>query len=284
MRSGKNPNMRHMGRTHKISVKWIHEQLTRDTKHLRAVYCDTKDMAADIFTKPFANPEKWAHARKLIGIFEPGEEKNYKWSAPATGTDSRKIGEARPGAPPKKKKNTEGSANAKTAKWRCIHEDSTKPRKENETLYVRIRNENGHEKSKIKIPFKATRESAGFDLASAENTTIPPYGRKLIKTGLSLLVPKGTYGRIAPRSGLALKHGLTVGAGVIDRDYRGDVGIVLFNQSPLEFKVNQGDLVAQLILEKHADTRAVSVVKDFPATERNEGGFGSTSRSQPKSK
>ena len=84
----------------------------------------------------------------------------------------------------------------------------------------------------------------------------------LVDTQISIAVPEGTYGRIAPRSGLASKFGLTVGAGVIDRDYRGIVYVLLFNLGERELEINVGDRIAQLIL-KHIATPLVSEVTDF---------------------
>ena len=92
-------------------------------------------------------------------------------------------------------------------------------------------------------------------------------------------VPIGTYGRIAPRSGLAVKHGIGVGAGVIDRDYRGEIGVVFFNHSGDKISFKQGDRVAQLILERYAyDVDVVELHKsqDLPTTARGQGGYGST--------
>jgi deoxyuridine 5'-triphosphate nucleotidohydrolase len=97
----------------------------------------------------------------------------------------------------------------------------------------------------------------------------------MLKTDIAIAVPLGTYGRVAPRSGLALKHGIDVGAGVIDEDYRGNVGVILFNHSDVDFIVAAGDRVAQLILEK-IETPDVEVVDDLSETVRGGGGFGST--------
>ena len=96
-----------------------------------------------------------------------------------------------------------------------------------------------------------------------------------MKTGLSISFPVGLYARIAPRSGLALKKFIAVGAGVVDSDYRGDVGVVLFNHGDQEFQVKMGDRIAQLILEK-IDTPPVEEVQGHDSTVRGSGGFGST--------
>jgi deoxyuridine 5'-triphosphate nucleotidohydrolase len=125
------------------------------------------------------------------------------------------------------------------------------------------------------IPSRGSPLSAGYDLSSAESTIIKAGGKGIVKTDLSVACPEGTYGRIAPRSGLAVKKFIDVGAGVVDADYRGPVGVVLFNFGEEDFVVNQGDRVAQLILEKisMADTVTVEELTD---TERGAGGFGST--------
>lgn len=126
-------------------------------------------------------------------------------------------------------------------------------------------------------PRRGTPLAAGFDLASAYDGIVPARGKWLAKTDLAIVLPKGTYGRLAPRSGLAWKYALDVGAGVIDADYRGNVGVILFNHSDEEFVVHQGDRVAQLILEQVSMVDAVECNRDqLETTERGEGGYGST--------
>ena len=128
-------------------------------------------------------------------------------------------------------------------------------------------------------PTKATQFAAGFDLCALTGCTIEARCRMLVKTGLSIQVPVGTYGRIAPRSGLALKNGIDVMAGVIDADYRGDVGVVLINLGSAPFTVNAGDRIAHLILEKIEMNVPIEEVFDdsgLSPTTRGEGGFGST--------
>ena len=126
-----------------------------------------------------------------------------------------------------------------------------------------------------RAPVKGSEQAAGFDLFSAEAVVIKPGGRACVKTDLQLAVPPGCYGRIAPRSGLALKHGIDVGAGVVDSDYRGNVAALLFNFGAEDFCVSCGDRVAQLILEKicHAQLVEVSIMDE---TVRGDSGFGST--------
>ena len=117
--------------------------------------------------------------------------------------------------------------------------------------------------------------AAGFDLAAAEAYTVKAGGKAIVMTGLSIAIPSGTYARIAPRSGLAAKKMIQVGAGVVDYDYRGEVGVVLFNHGSEDFEIAVGDRVAQLVLEKVAMGPAVEV-EELEATERGAGGFGST--------
>ncbi|XP_062100636.1 deoxyuridine 5'-triphosphate nucleotidohydrolase-like [Humulus lupulus] len=124
-------------------------------------------------------------------------------------------------------------------------------------------------------PSRASPLSAGYDLSSATETKVPARGKALVPTDLSIAVAEGTYARIAPRSGLAWKHSIDVGAGVIDADYRGPVGVILFNHSDFDFEVKRGDRIAQLIIEKII-TPDVMVVDDLDATVRGTGGFGST--------
>jgi deoxyuridine 5'-triphosphate nucleotidohydrolase len=117
--------------------------------------------------------------------------------------------------------------------------------------------------------------SAGYDLSSCEALTIGAGKTALVKTGLQIACPAGTYGRVAPRSGLALKHSIDVGAGVIDADYRGEVGVILFNFGSNDFEIKEGDRIAQLVLEKIC-LADVAEVDDLEETLRGEGGFGST--------
>ena len=126
-----------------------------------------------------------------------------------------------------------------------------------------------------RAPRRATQHSAGYDLCSAVRVTVPAKNKCIVSTDLSIAVPAGTYGRIAPRSGLAVKHFIDVGAGVIDADYRGNVGVVLFNHSDIDFEVDVGDRVAQLLLEV-IQTPDVEIVNSLDTTDRGDGGYGST--------
>lgn len=121
--------------------------------------------------------------------------------------------------------------------------------------------------------------AAGLDLSAClpneQIITILPGERKLIPTGLAVALPEGTYGRIAPRSGLAFKSGLDVMAGVIDVDYRGEIGVILVNLGVDEFIVWHGARIAQLIVEQMAACTVV-VSETLPDTVRGDGAFGST--------
>eukprot|EP00276_Gloeochaete_wittrockiana_P004170 CAMPEP_0184661914 /NCGR_PEP_ID=MMETSP0308-20130426/40779_1 /TAXON_ID=38269 /ORGANISM="Gloeochaete witrockiana, Strain SAG 46.84" /LENGTH=152 /DNA_ID=CAMNT_0027103571 /DNA_START=219 /DNA_END=677 /DNA_ORIENTATION=+ len=128
---------------------------------------------------------------------------------------------------------------------------------------------------KAVLPKRGSTDAAGYDLSSAEDCIVPKRGKQLVKTGLKIAVPKEHYGRVAPRSGLAVKHFIDTGAGVIDSDYRGEVGVVLFNHSDQDFEIKTGDRIAQLILEK-ISTFDVEEVGDLDSTERGAGGYGST--------
>eukprot|EP01133_Synstelium_polycarpum_P002496 gene2496-2842_t len=125
------------------------------------------------------------------------------------------------------------------------------------------------------IPTRATTGSAGYDLSSAYELVVPARGKALAKTDLQISIPEGTYARVAPRSGLAWKNSIDVGAGVIDSDYRGNVGVILFNHSDVDFPIAAGDRIAQLILERIVTPEAIEV-DSLDETNRGEGGFGST--------
>lgn len=134
------------------------------------------------------------------------------------------------------------------------------------------------------LPVRSSALAAGYDLSSASDTIVPAQGKALIETDLAISVPQGCYGRIAPRSGLALKHHIDVGGGVIDADYRGKIGVLLFNHSSEDFKVKEGDRVAQLILEQIAADAEVIEVDELDDTVRGTSGFGSTGVSQKEEK
>lgn len=128
-----------------------------------------------------------------------------------------------------------------------------------------------------KIPTRGTPYSAGYDLYSTENFVILPGDRHLFKTGLKMEIPIGLYGRIAPRSGLAYKNGIDVLAGVIDSDYRNDVGVILINLSTDPVEIKLGDKIAQIIFETHHEQQ-FETVSSLTDTVRGTGGFGSTGK------
>lgn len=125
------------------------------------------------------------------------------------------------------------------------------------------------------LPTRGSSEAAGYDMYSIDSVTIPPFGRTLVSTGIAMTVPMGTYGQLAPRSGLAVKKGIHVGAGVIDRDYTGEVKILLMNLSGEPVEVEENERIAQLILKK-IETPEVMEVEELTDTLRGTGGFGST--------
>ena len=125
------------------------------------------------------------------------------------------------------------------------------------------------------VPRRATEMAAGYDISASEDAKIPSRGRAAVPTGVSIGLPEGTYGRIAPRSGLAYKFGIDVLAGVIDRDYRSEIFCILYNSGEHPFNIQRGDRIAQLIIEK-IETPDVALVLDLDETERGDGGFGST--------
>lgn len=129
------------------------------------------------------------------------------------------------------------------------------------------------------LPQYATPQSAGMDLRANLNeaVTLQPLERRLIPTGLHIALPAGYEAQVRPRSGLALKHGLTVlnSPGTIDADYRGEIGVVLINLSQQDFVVNDGERIAQMVIARH-EQGDFDVVEELDATERGEGGYGHT--------
>lgn len=125
------------------------------------------------------------------------------------------------------------------------------------------------------LPTRGSEGAAGYDIQSIESCVVLPGKRTVVSTGLSFELPSGVYGRIAPRSGLAVKHGIQVGAGVVDSDYRGEVKVVLFNHDVNPYVIKPGYRIAQLILER-CETPEVEEIVDATVTQRGEGGFGST--------
>lgn len=135
--------------------------------------------------------------------------------------------------------------------------------------------------STVPMPAKATEDAAGFDLCAAERVIIPAGRWKLVRTGWIMVLARGWEGQIRPRSGLALKHGITVlnAPGTIDADYRGEVGVVLMNHDLNPYTVEEGDRIAQLVIAPIANVlmeTASPQVLHLRETARGAGGFGST--------
>ena len=137
-------------------------------------------------------------------------------------------------------------------------------------------------KSDNNLPAYETSSSAGMDLRAylpEGPITLKPMQRTLVPTGLFMEIPEGYEGQVRPRSGLAIKHGITVlnTPGTIDADYRGDVKIILVNLSDTDFVINSGERVAQIVFAKCEQMEVVNV-ETLSETERGEGGFGHTGR------
>ncbi|MBO9725339.1 dUTP diphosphatase [Novosphingobium sp.] len=129
----------------------------------------------------------------------------------------------------------------------------------------------------LDLPAYATDGAAGMDVVSAEDVTLAPGARHAVATGLAMAIPPGFEIQVRPRSGLALKHGISVpnAPGTIDSDYRGELKVILINHGAKPFEILRGDRVAQLVLAPV--TRAAWLtVDELESTERGEGGFGST--------
>jgi|SRR3989344_5167074 len=137
-----------------------------------------------------------------------------------------------------------------------------------------------------KIPTKGTENSAGFDLYACEKINIKARSHNIVQTGIAMKICNldimnisyfSVYGRIAPRSGLALKFGIDVGAGVIDNDYRGSIGVILFNHNDIDYNIEIGDRIAQLIPTLYLNISAHEVFS-LDQTTRGNSGFGSTGK------
>lgn len=136
-------------------------------------------------------------------------------------------------------------------------------------------------KSGFELPAYATPQSAGVDLKAhiEEAVNLAPMQRMVIPTGLCIALPVGYEAQVRPRSGLALKHGITVlnAPGTIDADYRGEIGVILINLSDKDFTINPGERIAQLVLAKHEqiDWKLTDILDE---TERGAGGYGHTGK------
>ncbi len=130
------------------------------------------------------------------------------------------------------------------------------------------------------IPSKATSGACGYDLFcyTDKPVTILPMEKEMIHTGIKVKLPRYSYGRVAPKSGLTWKKFVDIGAGVIDEDYRGEVMVIVFNFSKEPVTFNKGEKVAQLIIEKIVPTKPIIYEpgQELDITDRNEKGFGST--------
>lgn len=128
-----------------------------------------------------------------------------------------------------------------------------------------------------KMPSYAHPGDAGVDLYAAKDTVIPPHGRALVPTGLKIAIPDGYEGQVRPKSGLALKHGITVlnTPGTVDAPYRGEVCVILFNSSDKEYMAKSGEKIAQMVFCK-VENAEFELADELPDTDRGEGGFGST--------
>ena len=131
----------------------------------------------------------------------------------------------------------------------------------------------------LQLPTYATEQSAGMDLSAAlaEAIELGPGDRAMVPTGLSIALPPGYEAQIRPRSGLAVKHGVTVlnTPGTIDADYRGEIKVILINHGHEPFTIERGMRIAQMVVERY-ETVGWEVVKSLEETDRGEGGFGST--------
>lgn len=143
-----------------------------------------------------------------------------------------------------------------------------------ERIKVKIINRSGHE-----LPAYETPSSAGMDVRAnlKEPVTLAPLERALIPTGLSIQLPQGHECQIRPRSGLALKHGISIvnAPGTVDADYRGEIGVILINLSNEPFTVNDGDRICQMVITDYTHVEWESVDR-LDRTERGDGGFGHT--------
>jgi dUTP pyrophosphatase len=147
--------------------------------------------------------------------------------------------------------------------------------REDEMISVKIKRDAAA--SGIPLPVYATPGSAGMDLRASESASLEPGEYKAVATGLFLEIPEGFEGQIRPRSGLALKHGVTLlnAPGTIDSDYRGEVRVILVNHGRTTFAVEPGNRIAQIVFAKTIRAN-LSLNDELSGTDRAEGGFGST--------
>ena len=127
------------------------------------------------------------------------------------------------------------------------------------------------------LPSKGSPFSAGLDIYCPEEVTLYPFQQRLVKTGLKVILPIGTYGRIAPRSGLALNQNIWINGGVIDPDFTGELGVIIMNMGPIPYTIKKDAKFCQLICEKIALPK-IEETKTIPITQRGKSGFGSTDK------
>ena len=129
-----------------------------------------------------------------------------------------------------------------------------------------------------KIPQKSEPGAAGYDLYSTEDYILQPNERRLFKTDVSMRIPSGYYGQIAPRSGLALKNGIAVFGGIVDESYSGNIGVILKNFGVLPLEIKKHDRIAQLLFIRCNNQFEFTQVDTLPESQRGDGGFGSSGR------
>ena len=127
------------------------------------------------------------------------------------------------------------------------------------------------------VPTRGSKGAAGFDLYSREPWRLFPGERHLFSTGIAMQVPDFCFGHICPRSSLAMK-GIDVMAGVVDSDYRGDIGVLLINHSDSPVEISTGDRIAQMVIQSHNGFLHTAVVDELDDTDRGDGGYGSTGK------
>ncbi|KAK4239697.1 dUTPase-like protein [Achaetomium macrosporum] len=176
-----------------------------------------------------------------------------------------------PTSPPAKRVKTDGGDRANETETMDSSDGAAKQQQELQPPPLLIKKLS----AKARLPTRGSAFAAGYDLYASQDATIPARGKALVETDISIAVPAGTYGRVAPRSGLAAKHFIDTGAGVIDADYRGPVKVLLFNHGEADFEVKEGDRIAQLVIER-IYTPEVVEVQELDTSVRGAGGFGST--------
>ncbi|KAF2968732.1 hypothetical protein GQX73_g4828 [Xylaria multiplex] len=174
-----------------------------------------------------------------------------------------------PNSPPPKRVKTDNNSNNSITDTMAENGSTSVPVEQSPPLLIKKLSD------KARLPTRGSAFAAGYDMYSSQAATVPARGKVLVDTDIAIAVPAGTYGRIAPRSGLASKHSIQTGAGVIDADYRGQVKILLFNHSDTDYAIAEGDRIAQLVIERIYTPKVVEVA-ELEESVRGAGGFGST--------